>query len=200
MREQTPYDMELLTKGLGRYTKSTKCNIAIVGAGMAGLVAGWLLQRAGLQVRLYEASQRVGGRARTLREGFSSGLYAEAGAMRIPAPHRLTLHLCKTFGLQLTEFIQNNSKALIYINGERGRRSDYLKGKHHFGRPYSPNKTAEDIVEKVLNPLTQCYKDKDRRIQLDKISWGEYLHAFVHGSRNPITGEQHPEGPEIDTW
>src|SRR6185295_8723360 len=102
MREETTYYMDLLTKGLGRYNKSTKCNIAIVGAGMAGLVAAWLLQRAGLQVRLYEASQRVGGRVRTLREGFSSGLYAEAGAMRIPAPHKLTLHLCKTFGLQLT--------------------------------------------------------------------------------------------------
>jgi len=187
MHERTTYCLELLTKGLGRYDKRAKCNIAIVGAGMAGLVAAWLLQRAGLQVRLYEASQRVGGRVRTLREGFSSGLYAEAGAMRIPAPHKLTLHLCKTFGLQLTEFIQDNSEALIYINGERGRRSDYLKGKCHFGRPYSSNKTAEDIVEKVLNPLTKFYRDKDRRIQLDKISWGEYLHAFVHGSRNPIT-------------
>jgi len=189
--------LELLTKGLGRYNKSTKCHIAIVGAGMAGLVAAWLLQRAGLQVRLYEASQRVGGRVRTLREGFSSGLYAEAGAMRIPAPHKLTLHLCKSFGLQLTEFIQNNSKAFMYINGERGRRSDYLKGKCNFGRPYSPNKTAEDIVEKVLNPLTQLYKDKDRRIQLDKISWGEYLHAFVHGSRNPITGDNIPKGLKL---
>ncbi|MEO7863607.1 MAG: flavin monoamine oxidase family protein [Nitrospirales bacterium] len=187
MREQTTYCLDLLTNGLGHYNKSTKCHIAIVGAGMAGLVAAWLLQRAGLQVRLYEASQRVGGRVRTLREGFSSGLYAEAGAMRIPASHKLTLHLCKTFGLQLTEFIQDNPAALIYINGERGRRADYLKGTSHFGRPYSPNKTAEDIVEKVLSPLTKFYKDKDRRIQLDKISWGEYLHAFVHGSRNPIT-------------
>lgn len=193
MHERTTYCLELLTKGLGCYNKRTKCNIAIVGAGMAGLVAGWLLQRAGLQVRLYEASQRVGGRVRTLREGFSSGLYAEAGAMRIPAPHKLTLHLCKAFGLQLTEFIQDNSEALIYINGERGRRSDYLKGRYHFSRPYSPNKTAEDIVQTVLSPLTQCYKDKNRRIQLDEISWGEYLHAFVHGSRNPITGGNIPK-------
>ncbi len=79
MREQTTYYLELLTKGLGHYNKRTICHIAIVGAGMAGLVAAWLLQRAGLQVRLYEASQRVGARVRTLREVFSSGLYAEAG-------------------------------------------------------------------------------------------------------------------------
>src|SRR5262250_3388946 len=152
MLDQTMSYLDLLTKGIGCYNKRNKCTIAIVGAGMAGLVAGWLLQRAGLQVRLYEASQRVGGRVKTLREGFSSGLYAEAGAMRIPAPHKLTLHLCKTFGLQLTEFIQDNPNALIYINGERGRRADYLKGKHHFGCPYSSNKTAEAIVKKVLNP------------------------------------------------
>src|SRR5438445_13518230 len=111
MREQTTYYMELLTKGLGRYNRRTKCNIAIVGAGMAGLVAAWLLQRAGLQVRLYEASQRVGGRVSTLREGFSSGLYAEARAMRIPEPHKLTLHLSKTYDLQLREFSHKHAKS-----------------------------------------------------------------------------------------
>ena len=60
-------------------------------------------------------------------------------------------------------------------------------GKYHFGRPYSPKKTAEGIVAQVLNPLAPFYQDEHRRIALDTISWGEYLHAFVHGSRNPIT-------------
>ena len=197
MLEQTTSYLELLTQGLGHYNKRSRCNIAIVGAGMAGLVAAWLLQRAGLQVRLYEASQRVGGRVRTLREVFSSGLYAEAGAMRIPASHTLTLHLCKTFGLQLIEFMEDNPEALIYINGKRARRSDYLKGTCYFGSPYSPNKTAEGIVEQVLNHLTQFYQDKHRRIQLDTISWGEYLHAFVNGSRNPITEGNIPKNLKL---
>ena len=116
--------------------------------GMAGLVAAWLLQRAGLQVRLYEASQRVGGRVRTLRSVFERALCRSWGHA-FPAAHKLTLHLCKTFGLQLIEFMEDNPEALIYINGDRGRRSDYLKGKCYFGRPYSRNKTAEDMVEKV---------------------------------------------------
>ena len=39
-------------------------SVAIVGAGMAGLTAGWLLDNAGFTVEMFEASQRVGGRVR----------------------------------------------------------------------------------------------------------------------------------------
>ncbi|MEN0000715.1 MAG: NAD(P)/FAD-dependent oxidoreductase [Pseudomonadota bacterium] len=39
-------------------------DVAIVGAGAAGLTAGWLLSQAGLNFRIYEAADRYGGRAR----------------------------------------------------------------------------------------------------------------------------------------
>src|SRR6516165_3647531 len=80
-------------------------NIAIVGAGMAGLTAGWLLARSGHNVTIYEASSVVGGRVKTLRSGFTSGLYAEAGAMRIPRHHGLTNWLIDDlFGLACGAF------------------------------------------------------------------------------------------------
>ena len=47
---------------------------------------------------------RPGGRVRTLRAPFADGLYAEAGAARIPDNHAWTLAYVETFGLPLTPF------------------------------------------------------------------------------------------------
>ena len=73
--------------------------VLIIGAGMAGLVAAYELKRQGHQPLILEAQGRVGGRVHTLREPFAPGLYAEAGAMRIPRVHDLTLEYCSLFKL-----------------------------------------------------------------------------------------------------
>jgi NADPH-dependent 2,4-dienoyl-CoA reductase/sulfur reductase-like enzyme len=57
--------------------------ILIIGAGMAGLAAGYELSQSGHDVTILEARMRPGGRVHTLHEPFSDGLYAEAGAARI---------------------------------------------------------------------------------------------------------------------
>ena len=57
-------------------------DVIIVGAGMAGLTAAYLLRYAGHRVRILEASDGVGARIHTFR-CFSGDLYAEAGAMRV---------------------------------------------------------------------------------------------------------------------
>lgn len=61
--------------------------ILIIGAGMSGLAAGFDLSQLGHDVTILEARMRPGGRVHTLREPFSDGLYAEAGAARIPDNH-----------------------------------------------------------------------------------------------------------------
>jgi monoamine oxidase len=73
--------------------------IIIIGAGMAGLSAGYELAQLGHNVTILEARARPGGRVHTLREPFSDGLYAEAGAARIPDNHDLTLKYVKLFNL-----------------------------------------------------------------------------------------------------
>jgi monoamine oxidase len=106
-------------------------NVAIVGAGVAGLVAGSLLAQAGNAVTIYEASNRVGGRIMTVREPFTDGFYGEAGAMRLPSFYGLTLQYIRKLGLpmkmRLAEY-QANPAALNYplLEGERGQTAEAL--------------------------------------------------------------------------
>jgi len=93
--------------------------VLIVGAGLAGLVAGYELTAAGHDVTILEAQLRPGGRVQTLREPFSDGLYTEAGAARIPDNHDLTLHYVKHFGLTLVPFFPNKQSMVYRIGGKR---------------------------------------------------------------------------------
>ena len=92
--------------------------VIVIGAGMAGLVAGYELARAGHDPLILEAQNRVGGRVYTLRT-FAPGLYAEAGAMRIPRVHDLTLGYIEHFGLPLRPFMMGNPKGLVHVGGRR---------------------------------------------------------------------------------
>jgi monoamine oxidase len=95
--------------------------VVILGAGLAGLCAARLLAEAGHEVVILEAQRRPGGRVLTLREPFSDGLYAEAGAGRIPGTHNLTLHYVRLFGLELEPFYPPPSKGrqVLYAGGKR---------------------------------------------------------------------------------
>lgn len=95
--------------------------VLILGAGMAGLVAAYELSTLGHEVTVLEARTRPGGRVHTLREPFADGLYAEAGAARIPNNHDLTLKYVKEFGLELEPFYPGRLNALRF---DRGRREE----------------------------------------------------------------------------
>ena len=118
--DTTPLDPEVLdtvNEGLDRGGPGRK-RVVVVGAGLAGLVAAFELRRQGHDVVVLEAQHRVGGRIYTLRT-FAPGLYAEAGGMRIPRAHDLTLRYCKLFGLPMRPFVMGNPKALVHLGGRR---------------------------------------------------------------------------------
>ena len=93
--------------------------IVIIGAGMAGLVAGYELTQLGHDVTILEARTRPGGRVQTLREPFSDGQYAEAGAARIPDNHDLTLKYVKLFGVPLEPMYPSRLSALRLAGDSR---------------------------------------------------------------------------------
>jgi monoamine oxidase len=88
--------------------------IIIIGAGMAGLSAGHELTQAGHDVTILEARTIPGGRVHTIREPFSDGLYAEAGAARIPDDHDLTLKYVKLFDVPLEPMYPSKLSALRF--------------------------------------------------------------------------------------
>ncbi|KAI1768961.1 hypothetical protein GGR53DRAFT_318104 [Hypoxylon sp. FL1150] len=146
--------------------------VAIVGAGIAGLVAGYELKRSGFNIRIFEASSRVGGRVVTFRDPiFAPGLHAEGGAMRIPGNHFLTHAYIKNFNIDtLFDFDMKNK--FIYLSGYRGGTTltydhfnDLLKGCDHELLELFPNlnanekgKTCDKLFFEAVDPVVKLFQ------------------------------------------
>ncbi len=77
--------------------------VAIIGAGMAGMVAAHELMRMGLRPVIYEAD-RLGGRLRSERFGGADGVVAELGGMRFPTSGRSFFHYADKLGIETEPF------------------------------------------------------------------------------------------------
>jgi monoamine oxidase len=116
-------DIETLLQECRRANHQRGKRVTILGAGIAGLVAAYELERLGHQVDVMEGSPRIGGRVWTYRFGNDPGApYGELGAMRIPCEHKYVLHYVQAMGLgnKLCKFVTlfEDKNALLNIHGK----------------------------------------------------------------------------------
>ncbi|CDG82346.1 flavin monoamine oxidase family protein [Janthinobacterium agaricidamnosum] len=115
--------------------------VLVLGAGIAGLVAAWELRKAGYQVQVIEARQRVGGRNWTIRDGsrieytdgtvqtadFEPGQYFNAGPARLPSHHRTILGYCREFGVALEAEVNTSRSAYFLPDAAKGKPAIQLR-------------------------------------------------------------------------
>jgi tryptophan 2-monooxygenase len=77
--------------------------VAVIGAGISGLVAAYELMKLGIRPVVYEASQ-MGGRLRSQAFEGAEGVVAELGGMRFPISSTTFYHYVDKLGLQTQPF------------------------------------------------------------------------------------------------
>ncbi len=97
-----------------------RTRVVVAGAGLAGLAAARELEGDGATVTIVEARDRIGGRVHTIRQGFSAGQHAEAGADLIEAEQQHVRELASSLNLETTRILRNGWG--FYGESRTGRR------------------------------------------------------------------------------
>jgi monoamine oxidase len=116
--QQTPFGLSGRVSGV---------RVVILGGGLAGMTAAYELGKVGYDCRVLEARARPGGRVFTVRRGtvseedgssqtaaFDDGLYLNAGPMRIPYHHHMTLGYCRELQVPTEVFVPDCESAYLY--------------------------------------------------------------------------------------
>ena len=120
--------------GLGSLPEEARGReVAVIGAGLAGMVSAYELMSLGLKPVIYEPT-RIGGRLRTHRFEGGDGAVAELGGMRFPSSGRAFFHYADKVGLTHRPFPNPLTEAA-------GSTVIDLWGETHYGR------TLDDLPE-----------------------------------------------------
>jgi tryptophan 2-monooxygenase len=96
--------------------------VAVIGAGLSGLVTAYELMKLGLRPVVYEAD-RIGGRLRTAAFPAAPGVVADLGGMRFPVSGKAFHHYVDLLGLETQDFpnplAEATSSTVIELAGQK---------------------------------------------------------------------------------
>nr|XP_012807606.2 L-amino-acid oxidase isoform X2 [Jaculus jaculus] len=178
--------LRVVTLGLNRTVKPYK--VIVVGAGVSGLVAAKVLSDAGHKVTILEADNRIGGRIFTFRDQ-KTGWSGELGAMRMPSSHRILHKLCKSLGLNLTQFTQYDENTWTEVSNMKLRKYVVEKMPEKLGYNLSSQErghSPEDIYQMALSKAHQDVKALGCKKAMKKFSRHSLLEYLLgEGNLSP---------------
>jgi monoamine oxidase len=174
----------LLTRTASAATRALQPRIVVVGGGLAGLVATYRLQQAGLDPELHEASERLGGRCWTLRGAFADGQIAEHGGELIDTGHTAMKQLTQELGFTLDNLLQSEQKCTEMVAW-------------FDGAPYTFAQMTDDLQDiwqqlhkdtSAASYPTQYNLSTPRGRELDRLSIVDWINAYVPGGMSSKLG------------
>ena len=147
-------------------------NVAIVGAGLAGLACADELRKQGIRATLYEASTRVGGRCYSMRNSpLFPGQTVELGGEFIDNLHKTMLGYAKEFNLTLEDVTKQPGEVFYYFDSISKTPIPEAKVVEEF-RAFVPAMQA-DLRRLSAEPSALSWTPEDQK--LDWMSLREYL-------------------------
>ncbi|KAI0901554.1 hypothetical protein F4806DRAFT_490031 [Annulohypoxylon nitens] len=150
----------------------SRLNVGIVGGGIAGLYTALLLLREGHYVRIFEGTDRIGGRVYTHYFTTEKDQYYEAGAMRIPYSefHEIVFQLInyvnsqvsKPEEIELIDYILNDTGNDVFINDHRPEMQAFSVTPLSIGWDVPENytqKTAQQLLEEAIGQFIYDLKE-----------------------------------------
>ena len=158
--------------------------IAVIGAGIAGMVAAYELMRLGLRPVVYEAGS-IGGRMRSHSFDGHPGSVAELGAMRFPPAATTLFHYIDTLGLRTAPFPNplgpNTPSTVVDVDGV----SHWVRGAADLPPSYQQ---VGDAWDKALREGAEVVAMSDairrRDVSAVKAIWHKLVREFDDVSFN----------------
>jgi monoamine oxidase len=168
-------------------------DVGIVGAGLAGLACADRLRARGVVASVYEASDRVGGRCRSLR-GFFPGQVAERGGELIDNLHKTMLGYANAFKLAREDYEKHPGQVFYFFDGIHHDEAAIVDEYRAF------NAVMRADLQRLSNaPTADAFNAFDA--ELDRMTAAEYLETRGAGALlTAVLGEAYvgEYGRELD--